>query len=112
MVTRNPVASRPAHVCGTARNAGRSHGILANPMTMCANAKLEEIRISGRTLYVPSAEICGRTVIVKGKWIRTAQVKDEEVVEGVTVENPDSFITKLKESRLQEIGRASCRERV
>src|SRR5204863_1462301 len=70
-------------------------------MTMCANAKLEEIRISGRTLYVPSAEICGRTVIVKGKWIRTAQVKDEEVVEGVTVENPDSFITKLKESRLQ-----------
>ena len=70
-------------------------------MTMCANAKLEEIRISGKTLYVPSAEICGRTVVVKGKWIRTAQVKDEEVVEGVTVENPDSFITKLKESRLQ-----------
>ena len=70
-------------------------------MTTCANAKLEEIRIAGKTFYVPSAEICGRTVVVTGKWIRTAQVKDEEVVEGVTVEDPDSFITKLKESKLK-----------
>ena len=70
-------------------------------MTTGANAKLEEIRISGRTLYVPSAEICGRTVVVTGKWIRIAQVKDEDVVEGVTVEDPGSFITKLKESKLR-----------
>jgi hypothetical protein len=60
-----------------------------------------EIRISGKTLYVPSGEICGRTVIVTGKWIRTAQVKDEEVVEGVPVEDPESFITKLKKSELK-----------
>src|SRR6266480_725824 len=70
-------------------------------MTTCANAELEEIRISGKTLYVPSAEICGRTIIVTGKWIRTAQVKDEELVEGVPVEDPESFITKLKESELK-----------
>jgi hypothetical protein len=70
-------------------------------MTTCANAKLEEIRISGRTLYVPSAEICGRTVVVTGKWIRMAQVRDEEVVEGVTVEDPESFIAKLRESELK-----------
>ena len=70
-------------------------------MTTCANAKLEEIRIAGKTLYVPSAEICGRTVVVTGRWIRTAQVRDEEVVEGMTVEDPDSFITKLKERKLK-----------
>ena len=70
-------------------------------MTTCANAKLEEIRISGRTLYVPSVEICGRTVVVTGKWIRTAQIKDEEVVEGVTVEDPESFIAELRESELK-----------
>ena len=70
-------------------------------MTTCANAKLEEVRISGRTLYVPSAEICGRTVVVTGRWIRTARVRDEDVVEGVTVEDPDLFITKLKESNLK-----------
>ena len=39
--------------------------------------------------------------MVTGKWIRTAQIKDEDVVEGVTVEDPDSFITKLKESKLK-----------
>src|SRR5438093_297019 len=70
-------------------------------MITCANAKLEEIRISGKTLYVPSVEISGRTVVVMGNWIRIAQVKDEDVVEGVTVEDPDSFITKLKESKLR-----------
>jgi hypothetical protein len=69
-------------------------------MDTCANAKMEETRIRGQTLYVPSTEICGRTVIVTGKWIRTAGIKDEGVVEGVTVEDPDSFITKLKESNL------------
>ena len=69
-------------------------------MDTCANAKIEETRIRGQTLYVPSTEICGRTVIVTGKWIRMAEIKDEGVVEGVTVEDPDSFITKLKESNL------------
>jgi hypothetical protein len=70
-------------------------------MTTCANTKQAEIRIAGKTLYVPSADICGRTVVVTGRWIRTAQVKDEEVVEGVTVEDPEAFLTKLKESELK-----------
>ena len=70
-------------------------------MDTCANAKIEETRIRGQTLYVPSTEICGRTVIVTGKWIRTAEIKDEGVVEGVTVEDPDLFVTKLKESNLK-----------
>ena len=69
-------------------------------MDNCTNAKMEETRIRGKTLRVPSTEICGRTVIATGKWIRTAEIKDEGVVEGVTVEDPDSFITKLKESGL------------
>jgi hypothetical protein len=69
-------------------------------MVTCANPKMEETRIRGQTLSVPSTEICGRTVIVTGKWIRTAEIKDEGVVEGVIVEDPDSFITKLKESNL------------
>jgi hypothetical protein len=70
-------------------------------MTTRANAKLEEIRVAGKTLYVPSAEICGRTVVVTGKWIRIAEVKDEAVIEGAIVEEPKSFITKLEESELQ-----------
>ncbi len=70
-------------------------------MSICANVEQTEIRISGKTLYVPSTEICGRTVVVTGKWIKTAQIKDEELVQGVPVEDPESFITKLKESELK-----------
>lgn len=70
-------------------------------MSTCTNTKLEEIRIAGKTLYVPSTDICGRTIVVTGEWIRTAQIKDEDVVEGVIVEAPDSFIIKLKESNLK-----------
>jgi hypothetical protein len=70
-------------------------------MSICANVEQAEIRISGKTLYVPSTEICGRTVVVTGKWIKTAQIKDEELVEGVPVKDPESFITKLKESELK-----------
>ena len=70
-------------------------------MTTCANAKLEQISIAGKTFHVPSAEICGRTVIVTGKWVRTAEVKDDAVVQGVLLEDPDSFIAKLKEIELE-----------
>ena len=68
---------------------------------MTTSAKLEEIRIAGKTFHVPSAEVCGRTVVVTGKWIRTAEIKDEAVIEGTVVADPDTFIAKLKESQLQ-----------
>jgi len=70
-------------------------------MTTCLNAKLEEVRSAGKAFYVPSVVICGRTVVVTGKRIRMAQVKDEEVMEGVTVAAPETFIAKLKESELK-----------
>ena len=60
-----------------------------------------EIRVSGKTLYVPSMDICGRTVVVTGNWIRTAEIRDEQVVEGTSVENPGLFIARLKESELK-----------
>jgi hypothetical protein len=70
-------------------------------MDNSANANMEEIRIRGKARYVPSTEICGRTVIVTGKWFKTAEIKDEGVTEGVLVKDPDLFITKLKESDLK-----------
>jgi hypothetical protein len=39
--------------------------------------------------------------MITGKWIKTAEIKDEGVVQGVTVEDPSLFITKLKESKLE-----------
>ena len=59
-----------------------------------------EIRRKGKTFWVPSAKISDRTVIATGRWIKIAAINDEDVVEGVIVEDPGSFITRLKESRL------------
>jgi hypothetical protein len=62
---------------------------------------LAEVRVAGKTLYVPSVEICGRTVVVTGNWLRHAAIKDEDVVEGEIVEDPRVFLEKLKRSSLQ-----------
>jgi hypothetical protein len=60
-----------------------------------------EISVRGKTIKVPSTRINGRTVIVTGKWIKLAAVKDEELVEGETVEDTESLISKLKEGKLK-----------
>jgi hypothetical protein len=60
-----------------------------------------EIRIAGKTLHVPSAEICGRTVVVTGNWLRIAAVKDENVVEGEIVADPAVFVDGLRKSQLR-----------
>ena len=60
-----------------------------------------EIRVKGQPVRVPSACILGRTVITTGRWIKTALVMDEEMVEGETVEDPESFRYLLKYSGLQ-----------
>jgi len=72
-------------------------------MTVTNRPKNEraEIRIAGKTFYVPSTEICGRTIVVTGGWLRQATIKDEDVVEGEIVANPSAFIDELRDSPLQ-----------
>ena len=59
-----------------------------------------EIRVKGKAVCVPSAQIDGRTVLTTDKWLKLAAVHDEELVEGETVANPDSFVSQLRESGL------------
>ena len=60
-----------------------------------------EIRVNGRSISIPSARICGRTVIVTGNRLKVAAVQDEELVQGEVVDNLDRFIADLKESALK-----------
>jgi hypothetical protein len=60
-----------------------------------------EVRIAGKTLFVPSAEICGRTVVVTGAWLRRAAIKDEDLVEGEIVKDPLLFLDKMRDSGLR-----------
>jgi len=57
-----------------------------------------EIQVKGKAVAVPSVMIDGRTVIVTGKWLKTAIVQDEDFLEGQVVDKPEMFVGKLKES--------------
>jgi hypothetical protein len=63
-----------------------------------ADSQQTEIRVHGKTLQVPAIRINGATVIVKGKWLKLAVVKDEDLVEPVTFDQPEVFIKGLKQS--------------
>ncbi len=60
-----------------------------------------DIRIKGKTLFVPSVQVEGRTVITNGKWLKVAAVRHEDLVEGDTVTDPDRFLAQLKKSGLK-----------
>jgi hypothetical protein len=59
-----------------------------------------EIRVKGKTVHVPSVQIEGRTVIATGKWLKMAAFRDEDMMEGGTLTDPESFISQLKQTQL------------
>jgi hypothetical protein len=59
-----------------------------------------KVRIAGRTVQVPATQIDGRTVIATGKWLKLGRVKDEELVEGEIIPNPQLFVSTLRKSGL------------
>jgi hypothetical protein len=69
-----------------------------NSLSLPANCA--EVRIKGKTAYVPSANIDGRTVIATGKFFKVASIRDADVVEGELVKNPITFAAALKKSGL------------
>jgi hypothetical protein len=60
-----------------------------------------EIKIAGKKVEVPSATIGNQTVIVTGKWLRTASVKDETWLETEAVSDPPAFIAELAKTPLR-----------
>jgi hypothetical protein len=62
--------------------------------------KQVEIRVSGKNTLVPAAEVCGRTVVVRGGRIKTASILEEILAEGELVSDPAAFVAALKQSGL------------
>ena len=58
------------------------------------------ISVKGKVVAVPSVEIDGRTVITSGGWLKVAATHDEELIEGQTVVDPQTFVFRLKGSGL------------
>lgn len=64
--------------------------------TSVAKIKVREKAING-----PSARINNQTIVVTGKWIRMAAVHDEHWIEGEVVEDPEVFMSGLKNENLK-----------
>jgi hypothetical protein len=56
------------------------------------------VSIKGKITKVPCVQVGDKTVVVTGKWLRTAAVMDEPLVEGRIVEDPAAFVEILKKS--------------
>jgi hypothetical protein len=61
----------------------------------------DEVNLRGKAIKVAAIRIQDRAIVVTGKWLRTAAVKDEEWLEGEVVTDPELFITKLVAQRLR-----------
>ena len=61
-----------------------------------------EISVRGRWITVPALDINGKTVIITGRWLKTAAVHDDEWSEG-ELEDPEGFIRTLKERELPNL---------
>src|ERR1700722_188077 len=55
-----------------------------------------EISVRGEWITVPAMNFGGKVIIAKGKWIRIAQVHDEQWLE-TELEDPQGCIERLKE---------------
>jgi len=70
------------------------------PVSAPLSQEHTEIRIKGKSILVPSLQINGRAVITSGKWLKTAVVHDEELLEDETLTDPKSFVSQLKRGGL------------
>jgi hypothetical protein len=59
-----------------------------------------EVEFKGKRFVLPSVQIEERTVVKTGKLLKVATVRHEELVEGDTVTDPESFVSQLKKSGL------------
>ena len=60
-----------------------------------------EIRVRGKVVVVPSAQVLGRTVITTGRWPKVASVHDERLDEREFSIDQPSFVEALKQSGLK-----------
>jgi hypothetical protein len=67
---------------------------------MSDQAGFTEIRVKGETIKVPSIRINNAPVIVTGKWLKQAVVKDEDLADPEIFRDPRVFIRGLKASGL------------
>lgn len=67
----------------------------------CTEVREVATHFKGKPLLVRSVRIGGRNIIVKGDWLKTASIQDEDLAEGEIVQDPKEVIVLLKNSALK-----------
>jgi hypothetical protein len=80
--------------------AGRLTDVATAQCSHVAPVVYTEVRIKGKVQSVPSVEIGGRNVVTSGRWLKTAAIQDEDLVEGEMVAVPEQFIQHLINTEL------------
>jgi hypothetical protein len=62
---------------------------------------LTEIRLRGKVVFVPSAQVLGSTVITTGSWLRVASIHDERLAEPGFPFDQASFMDALRQTGLK-----------
>jgi hypothetical protein len=60
-----------------------------------------QLSVNGKSVPVPSLLLDNRTVIVTGKWLRSALIHDEDFQPQAALDDPAAFIASLKEARFK-----------
>jgi hypothetical protein len=61
--------------------------------------KTVEVSVRGKRMKVPAVQVHGRTVAIKGKWLKVASIFDEATIDGEVIEDPESFLRSLRHER-------------
>ena len=57
-----------------------------------------DISIKGKLVTLPAVQINGRQIVISGKWLKIAHIKDEEWIYEPVTKNPELFVTALQRS--------------
>lgn len=60
------------------------------------------ISVKGRWVNVPALDVDGHTIVVTGRWLKVAAVKDEEWEEGDVIVSPEQFFAHAQQ--LKDLG--------
>lgn len=58
-----------------------------------------EITVAGTTAKVPAAEVSGKTIVVTGRWLKIASIRDEDWQEGDVVLPPSELLAGIQKLR-------------
>ena len=56
-----------------------------------SKVELVEVRIGSKEMMVPCMRIADRSVILTGKWVKTATLRDEMYLDGAPVKDPWNY---------------------